>query len=166
VSLLIRLLVLLIAITLLAGCGFHLRGQAAMQFETLYLDASNPGTAFIKELRSNLEANKVKLLDSPKGADVVLNIVSETPDKQILTLDASGRVSEFELYYRVSLRAYDSQHNDLIPADVIVMRSDFPYDANHVMAMETQESILYQSMRTEMVQQIVRRLSRIKPLSK
>ena len=162
----IRPLFLLIVAVLLSGCGFHLRGQAAMQFETLYLDAANPGTAFIKELRRSLEANKVKLLDSPKQADVVLNIISELPDKQILTLDSSGRVSEFALYYRVSLRAYDRQHNDLIPADVIVMRRDFPYDDNHVMAMETQQSLLYQNMRTDVVQQIVRRLSRIKPVSK
>lgn len=158
----IQLLVLLIAAVLLTGCGFHLRGQAAMQFKTLYLDAANPGTSLIRELRSNLESNKVELLDSPKQADVVLNIVSEVPDKQILTLDASGRVNEFELYYRVSLRAYDQQQNDLIPAEVIVMHVDFPYDANHVMAMGTQESMLYQGMRTDMVQRIVQRLSRIK----
>jgi LPS-assembly lipoprotein len=160
--LLIQLLVLLTAALLLAGCGFHLRGEAAMPFETLYLDAANPDTAFVKELRRSLEANKVKLLDTAKQADVVLNIVSEIPDKQILTLDASGRVNEFQLFYRVSLRAYDQQHDDLIPAEEIVMRSDFPYDDNHVMAMETQESMLYQDMRTNMVQQIVRRLSRVK----
>jgi len=160
------MLFLLISAVLLSGCGFHLRGQAGMQFETLYLDATNPGTAFIKQLRLSLETNKVKLLDSPKQADVVLNIVSEMPSKQILTLDASGRVNEFELYYRVSLRAYDRQHNVLIPADNIEMRSDFPYDNNHVLAMEAEEALLYQSMRTDMVQQIVRRLSRIKPASK
>ncbi|MGB9093993.1 MAG: LPS assembly lipoprotein LptE [Gallionella sp.] len=162
----LRLLALLIAAVLLTGCSFHLRGQAGMQFETLYLDAANPGTAFIKELRHSLEASKVKLLDSPGQADVVLDIVSEIPDKQILTLDASGRVNEFELYYRVSLRAYDSRHNDLIPADEIEMRSDFPYDDNHVLAMEAEEALLYQNMRTDMVQQIVRRLGRIKPASK
>jgi len=158
----IQMLVMLIAAVLLTGCGFHLRGQATMQFKTLYLDAANPGTALIRELRSSLEANKVELLDSPKQADVVLNIVSEMPDKQILTLDASGHVNEFELYYRVSLRGYDQQHNDLIPAEVIAMHVDFPYDSNHVMAMSTQESMLYQSMRTDMVQRIVQRLSRIK----
>lgn len=160
----IRLLFLLTAAVLLSGCSFHLRGQEGMQFETLYLDAANPGTPFIKELRRSLAANNVKLLDSPKQADVVLNIVSEMPDKQILTLDASGRVNEFKLYYRVSLNAYDSQHNDLIPADRIEMRRDFPYDNNHVLAMEAEEALLYQSMRTDMVQQIVRRLSRIKPV--
>ena len=94
---------------------------------------------------------------------MVLDIISEAPDKQILTLDASGRVSEFQLFYRVSLRAYDLKKRKWIPAEEFVMHRDFPYDDNNVLAMEAEEDLLYQSMRTDMVQQIVRRLSRAKP---
>ncbi|MGA8864602.1 MAG: LPS assembly lipoprotein LptE [Gallionella sp.] len=157
-----RLLALLIAAALLPGCSFHLRGQEGMQFKTLYLDAANPKTAFVKELSRSLEANKVKLADTAQQADVLLNIVSEVPDMQILTLNASGAVNEYELYYRVSLRGYDREHNELIPAEEMVMHTDFPYDDNHVLAMEAEQNLLFQSMRTDMVQQIVRRLSRIK----
>jgi LPS-assembly lipoprotein len=160
--LLIRSLALLTAAVLLAGCSFHLRGQAAMPFETLYLKATNPGTQFISELRRNLEANKVELVDTAAQADVVLDIVAETPDKQILSLSGSGRVNEFQLFYRVSLRAYDLNNNDVIPAEEIVMHSDFPYDDNNVLAMEGEETLLYQNMRSDMVQRIVRRLSRVK----
>jgi LPS-assembly lipoprotein len=114
-------------------------------------------------LRRNLEANKVKLVDTADQADVVLDIVSEIPDKQILSLSGSGRVNEFQLFYRVSLRAYDLKQNDVIPAEEIVMHSDFPYDDSNVLAMEGEETLLYQNMRSDMVQRIVRRLSRVKP---
>lgn len=158
---LIKSLVLLIAASLLAGCSFHLRGQAGMPFETLYLDTDNPNTPFIKELRQNLEANKVELVSTAEKADVVLDIVSEIPGKQILSLSGSGRVNEFQLFYRVSVRAYNLDHPDLVPAQEFVMQRDFPFDDNHVLAMEAEENLLYQSMRSDMVQRIVRRLSRI-----
>jgi LPS-assembly lipoprotein len=160
---LIQLLALLSTAVLLAGCGFHLRGQAGMPFDTLYLDAANPNTPFTRELRRNLEANKVKLVNTAEQADVVLNIVSETPDKQILSLGGSGRVNEFKLFYRVSMRAYDLKQQDWIPAEEIVMYRDYSYDDTKVLAKEAEETLLYQSMRTDMVQQIVRRLSRAKP---
>jgi len=147
----------------LAACSFHLRGQAGMPFDTIYLKAANPNTDMIKELRRSLEVNKVKLVDNAQQADLILDIVSENPDKQILTLDNSGRVNEFELFYRVSLRAYDLKKQEWIPAEVFMLRRDFPYDDNNVLAMEAAEDLLNQSMRTEMVQQIVRRLSRSKP---
>jgi LPS-assembly lipoprotein len=160
---LFQLLTLLFTTVLLAGCSFHLRGQAGMPFDTLYLDAAHPNTPFIKELRRNLEANKVKLVNTSGQADVVLNIVSETPDKQILSLSSSGTVNEFQVFYRVSLRAYDLKQQNWIPAEEFVIHRDFPYDNNNVLAMEAEENLLYQSMRSEMVQQIVRRLGRAKP---
>lgn len=158
-----QLIALLFTAVLLAGCSFHLRGQAGMPFDTLYLDAANPNTPFTRELRHNLEADKVKLVTAAEQADVVLNIVSETPDKQILSLGGSGRVNEFQLRYRVSLRAYDLKQQDWIPAEEIVMRRDYSYDDTKVLAKEAEETLLYQSMRSDMVQQIMRRLSRAKP---
>jgi len=157
-----RILLLLTAL-LLTACGFHLRGQAGMPFDSLYLNATNPNTAFIADLRRNLEANKVRLVKSAEEAEVVLDIVSELPEKQILTLGGSGRVNEFQLRYRVSLRAYDLKQREWIPAEEIMMRRDYFHDDTKILAKEAEEALLYQSMRSDMVQQIVRRLSRAKP---
>lgn len=157
------LLILLLATLLLGACGFHLRGQAGMPFSTLYLDAANPNTPLIADLRRNLEANKVKLVNSAEEADVVLNIVFEEPGKQILSLGGSGRVNEFQLNYRVSLRAYDLKQQEWLPAEDVVLRRDYSYDDSKILAKEAEETLLYQSMRSDMVQQIVRRLSRAKP---
>jgi LPS-assembly lipoprotein len=134
-----------------------------MPFDTLYLDSTNPKSAFMKELRRNLEMNKVQLVDSPEKADVVLDIVSELPDKQILSLGGNGSVNEYKLFYRISLRAYDLMKRDWIPAEEFVMHRNLPNDDNNVIAIDFEESLLYQSMRKEMVQQIVRRLSRSRP---
>ena len=160
---LLKLLATLITASLLAGCGFHLRGQADMPFDTLYLDTANSNSSFIKELRHDLAANKVKLVNSAGQADVVLNIVSENLDKQILSLSGSGRVNEFQLFYRISVRAYDLKKQEWIPAEEFVIHRNFPYDDNNVLAMEAEETLLYQSMRSEMAKQIIRRLSRAKP---
>lgn len=157
---------LLLTALLLTACGFHLRGYADMPFSTLYLDASNPGTPFIADLRHKLESNKVKLVDTADQADVVLNIASEILDKQILTLGGSGRVNEFRLSFRVSLRAYDLKQQDWIPAEEIALRRDYSFDDTKILAKEAEENLLNQSMRSDMVQQIVRRLSRAKPQTK
>jgi LPS-assembly lipoprotein len=157
-----RLLVLLMSL-LLTACGFHLRGQAGMPFDTLYLEAPNSGTPFIADLRRNLEASKIKFVNSAEQADVVLNIVSEIPEKQILTLRGSGGVNEFQLRYRVSLRAYDVKGREWMPAEEMILRRDYVYDDTKVLAKEAEEAQLYKSMTSDMVQQVVRRLSRAKP---
>jgi LPS-assembly lipoprotein len=156
-------MIALLSVTLLLGaCGFHPRGQAGMPFSTLYIDAA-ANTPFIAELRRNMELNNVKLVNSTERADLVLNIVFEIPEKQILSLAGSGRVNEYQLLYRVSLRAYDKQRQDWIPAEEMVQRREYSYSDAAILAKEAEEALLYKSMRDDMVQQIVRRLSRAKP---
>ena len=153
--------ILLMATLLLGACGFHLRGQVSMPFATIYLKTASPNTPFIRELRRNIEARQVKLVSAEDQAELVLDIVSEISEKQVLSLGGDGRVNEFRLFYRVSLRAYDRQR-DWIPAEEIALRSDYSYDDTKVLAKEAEETLLYQSMRSDMVQQIMRRLSRAK----
>ncbi|BBJ00585.1 LPS-assembly lipoprotein LptE [Ferrigenium kumadai] len=158
-----RVFVLLMSL-LLTACGFHLRGHAGMPFSTLYLNAANPNTPFIADLRQNLTVNNIKLVNSAEKADVILSIESEVLDKQILSLSGGGRVSEFQLFYRVSVRAYDNQQRDWIPTEIMEIRRDYSYDDTKILAKEQEEAMLVQSMRTDMVQQIIRRLSRSKAL--
>lgn len=159
-----RLLIATLSL-LLAACGFHLRGDAKLPFEKLYIIAPNLASPLIVELRSNLEASHVTLVSSPEQADMVLDISLDLAEKQILTLGGSGRVNEFQLRHRVSLRAYDNQQREWLPADELLMNRDYSYDDTQLLAKQAEESLLFQSMRSDMVQQIMRRLSMARPRS-
>lgn len=159
-----RSLTMLTLALLLAACGFHLRGDARMPFTSLYIEAGNPTSPLVAELRRNLQANHVELVNRAELAEVILNISLDTPEKQILTLGSSGRVNEFQLRYRVSLRAFDNEQREWVPADELLLSRDFSYDDTQILAKESEEALLYQSMRTDMVQQIIRRLSHAKPI--
>lgn len=157
---------LLFTLLSLTACGFHLRGSnlsgAEFGFKSLYLKAPSE-TAFVAELRRALNANKVMLSGSSDQAELVLEVVSEQTLKQILSLSGSGRVKEFQLIYRVSLRAYDSRQEDWLPADEITLTRILAYDDVQVLAKEQEETLLYKDMRTDAVAQALRRLSRAKP---
>ncbi len=157
-----RTFVLLMTL-LLSACGFHLRGQAVLPFESLYLQVPNESSPFAVELKRALLANNVRLTKSAEQAQVVLQIVSEVPEKQILTLSGGGRVREYQLRFRVSLRAYDQKQIDWIPAEEILLRRDFTYDDTQILAKQEEETLLYQNMYSDAVQQVLRRLSLAKP---
>lgn len=154
---------LVITVLLFPGCGFHLRGQENMPFQAIYIQAANPGTLFANALRRNLTANKVTVVEEAEQADVVLEIVYESSDKQVLTLGGDGRVNEFRLNYRVSLRAYDLKQRVWLPAEELVQRRDFSFDDTQILAKEAEETLLQKNMRADMVREIMRRLSNAKP---
>ncbi|MEQ1629962.1 MAG: LPS assembly lipoprotein LptE [Gallionella sp.] len=155
----------LISVLLLSACGFHLRGQANLPFNTVYLTAPDTNSLFVNELRQNLQANGLQVVDNAEQAGLMMDIVSEIPDKQILTLGGSGRVSEYQLRFRVSLRAHDNKKQDWIAATELMQFRNYTYDDTKILAKEAEEILLYQSMRKDMAQQIMRRLSHAKPLA-
>lgn len=155
------ILPLLMLTLLLGACGFHLRGQGgfAFPFQALFILSPNANAPFIIDLKRAVQLYNVKLVDSPESAQLTLHIVSETMSKQILSLSDAGRVREYQLNYRVSLRAYDIKLDEWVPADEIVLQRYLSYDNTQVLAKEMEETLLYQDMRKDAIQQILRRLS-------
>lgn len=161
-----KALLLAAALFSLAGCGLHLRGHgsrdANFAFHTIYIQAPSE-TAFTITLRHMLVGRKLTVASAPGQQDLTLSIVYETTEKQITALNASGHVIEYLLRYRISLRAYDRQLDEWLPATEIQLQRILPYDDTLVLAKQQEEQMLYDDMRTDAAQQIMRRLAFARP---
>jgi LPS-assembly lipoprotein len=162
-----RSLALLLALAVsLSACGFQLRGsgnQYAMPFKSIFVafpDTSSLGT----ELRRNLRGGDlVEVVTDPAAAEARLDVISESRGKQILSLNDQGRVREYLLSYTLVFRVSDAQGGQLLGPTEIVLKRSLPYNETQVLAKESEESLLYRDMQTDLVQQILRRLASIKP---
>jgi LPS-assembly lipoprotein len=151
-----RIVAALALALVMAGCGFHPRGQATLPFNTLYVDGS---TALLTELKRNIAAGtNTHLVPQAAGADAVFSVDAELREKVILSLDTSGRVREYQLRYRVAFRVHDNKGRNWLPPDEMVLTRDLTFN-DQVLAKEAEEVLLYRDMQTDMVQQIVRRLA-------
>ena len=155
--------ILLVAFcSVLGACGFQLRGQASLPFETIYISfpVGHPiGTDLKRLIKAGTNTHVV---DKAKGAQTTLEIISVVNDKQIMSVSGGGRVREFELRYRVSFRLFDAKGVDLIPTNEIALRRILPYTDAQVVAKEGEEAMLVKEMQTDSAQQILRRLEAVK----
>jgi LPS-assembly lipoprotein len=151
-------LLALLAAELSSGCGFKLAGPPELPFQTLYVaapDYSSFGAEFKRYVESG---GKTRLTDTPKEAQAVLEILSETRETQILSLTSAGRVAEYLLRYRVSFRLRSSGGSDWIAPSDITLQRDLTYDSDATLAKENEQEFLYQDMRNDAMQQLLRRL--------
>lgn len=142
----------------LAGCGFHLRGEATFAFESIYLNSAG-APSFNNEMRRALTgASNATFADTPAAAQVVLDIPVIQDDKEVLSLSSAGAVREYQLIKRVSFRLHDKDGADWMPAGEIVVRRAYTYNETQVLARDLEEQRLQRDMQTDAIQQIVRRL--------
>jgi LPS-assembly lipoprotein len=127
-------------------------------FQTLYLPASTGGIAL--ELKRNIQAGtSAKVVEDPNQAEALLQFVSEARDKEILSLNAAGRVREFRLRYRVAFRVHDAKGADYVPLSTLELTRDVTFSDAEVLAKEAEEQLLFRDMQSDMVQQIMRRIA-------
>jgi LPS-assembly lipoprotein len=148
----------LVALVLLAGCGFRLRGTADVPFQTLYIPNAVSGIAL--DLKRHIEAGtNAKVVSDPKNAQAVLQFTHELRDREILSLTAAGRVREYRLHYRVGFRVHDGKGGDFVPQSNLELTRDVSFNDAQVLAKEAEEQLLFRDMQSDMVQQILRRLA-------
>ena len=142
----------------LPACGFQLRGTADLPFKTIYMPPANqPGVAL--DLRRSIQAGtRTTVVDDPKNAEAVIEFTQESRNKVILSLTGGGKVSEFELQYRVSFRVHDNKGGDFVPSNTVLLKRAVTFSDSDILAKEIEDQQIYRSMEFDMVQQILRRL--------
>jgi len=148
--------ILAVAALLLASCGFHLRGQAKLPFDSIYISGSQ---VFANQVTRALRAGgQTRVTSNPQDAQVTLQVLAEQRERLILSLSAAGRVRELSLRYRISYRLTDAKGLEYIAPSEIVLRRDVTYSDSDVLGKEQEEALLYRDMQNDAVQQMVRRL--------
>ena len=146
----------------LAACGFQLRGTASLPFDTVFVPNATTGIAL--DIKRSIQAGtNARVVDDVKSAAAQLQFTEESRRKEILSLTAAGRVSEYRLYYRVGFRVSDGKGGDFLPPSTIQLFRDMTYDDSQVLAKEAEEQLLFRDMQRDMVQQVMRRIAGAKP---
>jgi LPS-assembly lipoprotein len=149
----------IVMLGLLTACGFQLRGQAKLPFETLYVAIPAISPLGIELKRNIIAGTHTRLVNTPGEAQAILEIIGEERGKTILSLDSSGQVIEYQLHYRLRFRVRDARGRDYLPLSEIRLTRDVSYSSSQVLAKESEEQLLYRDMQSDVVQQVLRRLA-------
>lgn len=161
------LLSLMALAPLVSACGFRLRGVPEFQFSSIYLDAGERSTV-ARELQRNLATagDKLKVLRAPAlptQAQVVWKLLGERRERIVISKNTAGQVRELTLRYRMIFSLTGADGAQWLPPTELEMERDLSYDENLALAKDQEAEVLYKAMQTDLVQQVMRRLSSAQP---
>jgi LPS-assembly lipoprotein len=157
----LRATALLLLAMLLSSCGFHLRGEYAMPFASVFVSATS-ASVVASALKREVTNSPARLMTTAKDAEAQLNIVDDRRERQILSLSGAGRVREYELKLLVRYQLVDAKGGVYIPTSEIQLSRILSYDDSRIIAKQQEEALLYQDMERDAVAQIMRRMAAIK----
>jgi LPS-assembly lipoprotein len=158
-----RLLAALVLSGGLVACGFRLRGTQQLPFDTVFIAAPASSPLGI-ELASSIRAGTATRLTADRStAQAVVEISNETRGRDVLSINAEGRAREYQLWLRALFRVLDSKGGERIGPTALTASRDLAMTEGQFVARESEEAQLYADMQIDLVQQMMRRLSALKP---
>lgn len=150
-------------VSLLAGCGFHLRGQADLPMDlAMHIqDSTAPGeppSRLRRELERILVTNGVTVTDDPEAADAVLKILREDLRRRTIATGPDGEIREYELRYTVDYALTRPDGQDSISQDTISVARDLLYSEARVLGRTAGEQITIRDMTSDLAYSILRRV--------
>lgn len=152
----------LLAVTQLSGCGFHLQGAVSYPefMATTHIDARDRYTAFYRGLRESLERGGVEVVDSVVAASALIRIEEDRTGQKVLTVSGRNVPTEFDVFYSVTYSVW-RDGVQVLPSRTLIKRQDYTYDTTLVLGKGREEQELRQAIATELVRQVSQQLSRL-----
>ncbi|VFM95423.1 MAG: Outer membrane lipoprotein LptE/RlpB (LPS assembly) [Candidatus Kentron sp. G] len=139
-------ILVLIAATLSAGCGFHLRGGAITLPDGVSSLRIQGPAHLVDELTMLLEGGGVTITSN--RPDAILIIEREHTDRRVLSVDSdTGKERERELSYTVVFRVVAADGKELFPRKTVNFLRDYVFDERAVYGSNWEKDVLYKEMR-------------------
>ena len=161
----LRIVLALLLAAIVAGCGFQLRGSLSgnLPYKSLYIALPETADVRIWLQRYIRASGQTTIVDSPQDAEAIFQQVRDSRIKTILSVNAQGRVTEYRLQLDYAFRVVNNKGQVLVGVNEIALSRDISYSDSNVLAKDLEEGLLWRDMNNDLVNQIVRRLSLIKP---
>ena len=151
------LLVSILSLGLLQGCGFHLRGAVLLPDEmgATYVSGQGVSAELVQAVEDAIRNTNGDTASSEAVSTALLVLSNEAFSRRVATVGSDGKVSEYLLNYNVNW-SLKSKAGVVLREGVLKQRENYQYRADQVLGKAAEETYL----RSMMVQSAVRDLMR------
>lgn len=170
-----RLVTLVVVASMgLTACGFQLRATPRMSFKTIQLTGFASNSPLASELARAIENTGVDVVDSSLEATraassatvpathLVLEALRDNRDQVVASTTAYGQVRDMQARTQFRYRILRGDGSELMPPTSLELANTLTFNEKDALAKADETDGLQRAMQTDIVQQVIRRLSAIR----
>lgn len=136
------------------------KSSVPSEMERTYIVAADEYSFFYRELKLQLQANGVQIVESLTEATATLLISFDKTSQRVLSVSARNTPTEYEVYYSIEYSLYSGEKN-IQPKQFITLTRDYTYDENLVLGKSHEEQVLREAIVDDLVRTVLRQLGNL-----
>lgn len=156
-----RIFLYIILLSLVSGCGFHLRGSQGLDpgVERIHVSGTNNYGDFVRELKLSLEQRDTAVVTDREEAPFSLRVLGENTTRRAVATTSDITVSEYELRMTVEFELLNADGQRLIEPMELVAERIYVFDRQSLAGSSEEEDLLKEEMRRDLVRQLIQRIN-------
>lgn len=155
------LVVGLVGGTLLAGCGFHLRGNVRLAPALAHVRVTSTeqgGNVLKTNIEDTLRRSGAIVEENPAAGVAEVRMTGVGLSNNVGSVGANARVNEFVMAYHVDLEILDGVGTVLQPKQAIELTRRFTFDQTQAIGTGAQQEQIQRELTRDITQAIVRKI--------
>lgn len=156
-------IVLLVLLSAMAGCGFHPRGSSALPpgMAVTWIKSGQPYDSLVDDFSEALRAHGGSVTTERSAATAILEIISNTVEKRVLSINTAGKVLEIETRQTIRFSVTSRDQLPLVEAQEVSMKSDYLFISTDVLGKEREDRVVRQTLQRNLVNLAMLRITAV-----
>jgi len=136
-----------------AGCGFHLRGSAALPpaMAVTYIKSDQPFSTLVDDFAAALKIHDVRVTQERSEATAVLNILENKVKTGVLSVNTAGKVVEYEIIQTIRISVVTAGNETLVPEQTVSMNRDYIFSSTDVLGSRREDKVVRANLQSNVV---------------
>jgi LPS-assembly lipoprotein len=150
----------LLIVSILTGCGFHLKGFLALNnIQSIYIEDQVHSPRFTNYLSSTLNQLGVRVNTSSNEAQYTLTLLKDNHSSTISSVSSSTNTRQYILTHQIEFELVKGNKLSLIPPTWIISQRTLTVNANQILGSDSQSVTLKEDMIRELSYKLITRLN-------
>jgi LPS-assembly lipoprotein len=148
-------------VTLLSGCGFHLRGSDALPagMSVTYIQSANPFSSLVDDFADALRTHGVEVTEQRDAATAILRIIENDRGREVLSVNTSGKVLEYQLWQTVRFAVATAENLPVVEPQTVTLTRSYLYSSTDVLGSEREKVAVRGTLQKNLVHMAMLRLA-------
>ena len=144
----------------LSGCGFHLRGSDALPagMSVTYIQSANPFSSLVDDFADALRAHGGQVTEDRTAATAVLRIHDNNRDREVLSVNTSGKVLEYQLRQTIRFSVVTAESLPIVEQQTVTMGRAYLYSNTDVLGSEREKDTVRETLQKNLVNMAMLRI--------
>jgi LPS-assembly lipoprotein len=138
---------------MLAGCGFHLRGSEVLppSMAVMYIKSNQPFSTLVDDFSAALKIHDVRVTQERSEATAVLNILGNSIETRVLSVNTAGKVLEYEILQTIRFSVVTAGNETLVPEQTVTMNRDYIFSSTSVLSSRREDKVVRANLQSNVV---------------